>query len=235
MSWRTTRGAIVARTLGRLVGLNRIIARLVRNHNYENDFSTAMLSLVRLGDCVWDVGANIGLYTKLFAEKVGPNGQVIAFEPSPTNLVALRDAVAELPNVAVLPVALGNRDTRVILQQGSDPIGAMSRVVEDGNFGALGSEVELVRGDSLVANRRTAIPNAIKIDTEGLELDVLNGLKQTLSDPQLRVVCIEVHFGLLAQRGMPDAPATIEGLMGSMGFTCTWPDASHIVAVRNGV
>lgn len=235
MSWRTARVAIALRTVGRFVGLNRFIARRLRKRSYEDKFREAMLSLVCAGDCVWDVGANIGLYTTLFAEKVGPKGRVVAFEPSPTNLVRLREAVAGLANVTVLPVALGDRDARVILQQGADPIGAMSRIAENVDSGAIGTEVELVRGDCLVSDSRIATPSIIKIDTEGFELDVLNGLKQALSGKNIRVVCVEVHFGLLAQRGMPEAPATIEGLMRSIGFTCTWPDASHIVAVRNRV
>ena len=50
---------------------------------YEESFRAAMFACIRPGDCVWDVGANIGLYSELFAAAVGPAGKVISFEPSP--------------------------------------------------------------------------------------------------------------------------------------------------------
>ena len=50
---------------------------------YEESVRTAMFACIRPGDCVWDVGANIGLYSELFAAAVGPAGKVISFEPSP--------------------------------------------------------------------------------------------------------------------------------------------------------
>ena len=50
---------------------------------YEESFRAAMFSCIRPGDCVWDVGANVGLYSELFAAAVGSAGKVISFEPSP--------------------------------------------------------------------------------------------------------------------------------------------------------
>jgi hypothetical protein len=75
-------------------------------------------------------------------------------------------------------------------------------------------------------------PNVIKVDTEGFELDVLLGLKQTLKQPSVRAVCIELHFATLQQRRRPNAPADIEKLLATSGFSVVWPDSSHIVAIR---
>ena len=40
------------------------------------------------------------------------------------------------------------------------------------------------------------------------------------------------RFGLLAARGMAHAPQQIESLLGKAGFSCSWPDSSHILAIR---
>jgi hypothetical protein len=76
------------------------------------------------------------------------------------------------------------------------------------------------------------MPNVIKIETEGFELDVLLGLRQTLQEKSLRTLCIEMHFGLLQERGLSNAPSDIEKLLVSSGFSLVWPDASHVVATR---
>jgi len=69
------------RTLTRHAGLNRLVSQLMRNRGYEERFGSELLKWVAAGDCVWDVGANVGFYTMRFAEKVG-QGAVVAFEPA---------------------------------------------------------------------------------------------------------------------------------------------------------
>jgi FkbM family methyltransferase len=233
MSWRTNHAVLLLRNLGRRLGLNPLIGSLLANKDYENRFQAAMLGLIRQGDVVWDVGANMGLYSKKFSAITGSAGKVFAYEPSPTNLQCLNTAVASLANVRVLPVALGKHEGFVILEQGDDPLGATSRIVDNADRRSERHvEIQLLSGDRLVSSGAVAPPNVIKIDTEGFELDVLLGLRQTLQEKSLRVLCIEMHFGLLKERGLSNAPSDIEELLGSSGFAVAWPDASHIVATR---
>ena len=220
------------RNAGRTLGLNRQLSRLHRR-GYEERFQTAMFAAIAPGSCVWDVGANVGLYATRFSEIVGRAGRVFAFEPSPSNLGRLRAAVASLQNVIVVPVALGSREGVAQLEQGTDPLGATSRIVEEA--GGLAKEtfaISLATGDHLIASGMVAAPHVIKIDTEGFELDVLRGLRQTLQHLDLRVLCIEVHFGLLEARGLRNAPTDIEAVLSGAGFSLAWPDASHVVASR---
>jgi FkbM family methyltransferase len=230
MNWRTHPWTIRARSFGRQLGVNRWIGALRGAHTYEDRFQRSMFDALRPGDCVWDVGANLGLYSAAFAERVGETGHVLAFEPSPTNLTGLRSKVSGLRNVTVLPLALGSETGSATFQQGADPLGATSRVIERGQSGAV--QVPMARGAELVKAGTARAPNVIKIDTEGFELEVLLGLGELLREPTLRALCIEVHFGLLAERGLSHAPAQIEEALGASGFAISWPDASHIVAER---
>jgi FkbM family methyltransferase len=232
MSWRTNRAVLLLRTVGRASGLNRQVAKLL-GRGYEDRFQAAMLAAIAPGSCVWDVGANVGLYTKRFSEITGPSGKVFAFEPSPSNLRRLKAAMTSLENVTMVPVALGEREGVAAFEQGTDPLGATSRIVEGvGGRAEKTIAISLASGDHLIASGAVAAPNVIKIDTEGFELDVLRGLRQTLQHPSLRVLCIEVHFGLLEARGLANAPSDIEKLLAGTGFTLVWPDASHIVATK---
>ena len=194
-----------------------------------------MTATIRPGDTVWDVGANVGLYSKLFSDLAGPAGHVVAWEPSPVNLCRLREAVSACGNVTVNPVALGEREGTVELHQGQDDLGASSRIFERHQRGRWPEavSVQVVCGDRLVSSGTVSVPNVIKIDTEGFELDVLRGLSRTLQDPAVRAVCVELHFGILHERQLPGAPADIEKLLVGSGFTVAWSDSSHIVATRS--
>lgn len=230
MSWRTNPFTIWARSVSRRAGVNRLLGRLSPPRTYEDRFRVQLLSGLRTGDCVWDVGANVGVYSRELSERVGERGRVVSFEPSRINFENLRVAVGAFSNVELLNVALGNSDEMVHFQQGSDPLGATSRIAANPVPG--GDSVRVARGQELVRAGTAPRPNAIKVDTEGHELEVVLGLGELLADPALRVLGIEVHFGLLEARGMRHAPERIERILEGAGFAISWPDASHIVAER---
>lgn len=62
------------------------------------------------GSTFWDIGANIGFYTLLASRRVGAQGRVVAFEPTPATVARLRQHVTQndCANVTVLPCALGH-------------------------------------------------------------------------------------------------------------------------------
>ena len=88
-------------------------------------------------------------------------------------------------------------------------------------------------GDRVIELGEAGRPYLMKIDTEGLELEVLSGLDKTLASPLLRGVFIEMHFQLLAERYPGrNAAAEIVALLKSHGFRTSWADPSHLVALR---
>jgi FkbM family methyltransferase len=132
---------------------------------------------LRPGDVALDIGANLGAHTLPLAKLVGPGGAVHAFEPQRILFQILCGDVAlnELGNVRALPFALG----RV---PGSTKVPALDyRGVN--NFGGIplgvahGEDVTVVTLDQLGLARVCLI----KIDVEGMELDVLTGARATLA------------------------------------------------------
>jgi FkbM family methyltransferase len=135
----------------------------------------ALRAATRPGDVVFDVGANIGAYTVLFARWVGPNGHVYAFEP-----------VGSIARNLRAQLALNEVEDRVTVVEAAvtDRVGEMALAVSAGaglNRRALPTDdrlrrlvVPTVSLDAFCAERSLA-PSVIKIDVEGAELDVLRG------------------------------------------------------------
>lgn len=166
-------------------------------------------------------------YTRRFAERVGADGVVVAFEPAPTRAERLRKNVEGLPNVRIEMVALGAENGRVVMHMGEDELSTTSRIVD----GVDGVPVEILTCDTLLQHGTVPAPTFLKIDTEGFELDVLRGMTSLLRQPNLSSVFVEVHFGILAERGIPMAPIEIEEILGNAGFSTRWVDPSHIAAI----
>ncbi|MEB3310423.1 MAG: FkbM family methyltransferase [Snowella sp.] len=88
----------------------QFLVSLINNKKYEDRFQQELLRFVGEGDVVWDIGANIGLYTQQFLDKVGINGQVIAIEPSPKSAQLCREISEQgkYQNLLVIESALGS-------------------------------------------------------------------------------------------------------------------------------
>jgi len=140
-----------------------------------------LCSLVRPGDCVLDVGANIGLYSLALSRAVEPHGRVIAVEPDPDNLVLLRRNLLSnaCANVIVVEEALGDTAKTVHLFGSRDNCGGLSTVDILGLGPNRAIPVPMRRGDSVLAEIGV-VPRVAKIDVEGAEPSVLAGLGDRL-------------------------------------------------------
>jgi FkbM family methyltransferase len=133
------------------------------------------------GMTVIDVGANIGAYTLRLAKLVGANGNVIAIEPTSSNLFFLHRNVEEngFSNVSIEAVALGAVDGEIEMSVAA--LNAGEHHVASPEDGAASREiVEMVRLDDIVKKHGAPILSFVKIDVEGFEHDVLLGFAETL-------------------------------------------------------
>jgi FkbM family methyltransferase len=138
-------------------------------------------ALTQPGDALIDVGAHIGTHAVPLARHIGPGGRLIAFEPQPVMAVILEANLAlnDTRWVEVRLAAAGAAPGRLSL-----PI--VDYTLAGQNFGGvslLGAQSEgsvpVERLDDLGAR-----PALIKIDVEGMELDVLKGAAATITDLQ---------------------------------------------------
>ncbi len=152
------------------------------------------------GDVFWDIGANIGLYS-LYAAAGKRVSRVLAFEPSPWNTALLAEHIRinDLADtIAAYPLALSDATCPgTLFMRHTTPASAGSSFAEPvGEFGEQFSPVFEqaalgVRIDDLVA-WGAPLPNRIKIDVDGAEERVLAGAVQTLRNPAMRSLSIEL-------------------------------------------
>ena len=171
--------------------------------NGEKEYLAQILALIKQGDTVWDVGANIGTHTVLFARAVGSAGQVYGFEPEPLMASKAESNVQlnAVSNAEILRVALGDHDGVARLNVDTTPGSGKHR------FGRLEDadtlEVTISRGDSIIHAGRVTPPDVLKIDVEGHEFAVIAGLAETLAGSGCRVIACEVHPTALVEQGTP--------------------------------
>lgn len=139
-----------------------------------------IVKFLQNGDVCWDVGANVGFYTCLFATLVKAQGRVVAFEPIASTRVFLEENIRlnGFQNVTVKNIALGDFPgrRRVFLNHPDLAEGTVSLKSEDGPYTEL---IEINTIDNLYASLPP--PDFIKIDVEGYQMEVLNGGKKFFS------------------------------------------------------
>ena len=142
---------------------------------YGFDAPVAALRFAPAGGVAIDIGANLGEWAVPLAKAVGPNGRLLCCEPNPAMAAALSATLAinNLPHAQVLAVALSSDDGE-------------GRLAIDGvdsgrsHLADKGVAVRLRSLDSLVAEHRLDRLDLVKIDVEGHEASVLEGMKSLL-------------------------------------------------------
>jgi FkbM family methyltransferase len=169
---------------------------------WEPEETAALRRLLRPGDVVYDVGANVGYFTLLAAHLVGASGHVYAFEPNEQVLPRLRHhlAINDLHNVTVVPVALADRDGHASFHAVGGANSGMSSLRADVS-GDHTTTVELARLDSVVSARRLRPPDVVKMDIEGAEYRALAGMEATCASAGALSLLVEVSDRFLRQAG----------------------------------
>lgn len=172
---------------------------------YEPSLVDLALKYIDKDRDVIDVGANVGFYTVLFAQKLD-KAKVLAIEPTLNSLQRLYKNI-QLNNVTDKTIVFegaasdhnGRGEIKTLI--GREEYSTLGRwehpSVKNEKFNAYETEVTTV--DNLV-RKYSLEPGFIKIDVEGLEYSVLKGAKTTL-EKKRPVILSELSYNLLKQNG----------------------------------
>jgi FkbM family methyltransferase len=174
---------------------------------------------VRPGDVFYDIGANVGPYALIAAAFTQRQAKIYAFEPSAGSYHDLcRNLVLNDCHDAIvpLPVALWSQTTLTVFQQRTLAAGAGRHLLAGvpSERKAVYREPLLAYAlDDLVEQFGLPVPNHVKLDVDGPELQVLQGASLTLRRPEWRSLIVEV------ERDQEGAEAAIADLMVEAGFS----------------
>jgi FkbM family methyltransferase len=199
---------------------------------YERELQALMHRMVRPGDTVIDVGANVGVHTCSLARRVGPAGLVVAIEP----LVELADrleanlALNGLDNVKLIRVAAST-------QQGTAEIFPPQAGAANQGQGTLHPRPGLDRAsrvvatdtiDNIAAELGLSGVRLIKVDVEGHELSALRGAEATLRAFRPRVL-FEYDATNYAAAGV--TWGDIAGYLAGLNYRLGQVHGSHVKAL----
>ena len=163
--------------------------RFTVNHNagwapiyggWESAAQKVYLHLIKTGEAVYDLGANTGIHSLLFAKLVGRTGKVYAFEPLPDNRQEIENIkhLNQVENIQIIDKAISNYSGTATFKIGdTNKQGSLIGIGCE-----TGTEIEVYTTtlDELVTAERIKLPHFVKIDIEGSEADALDGFVNSI-------------------------------------------------------
>ncbi len=176
--------------------------------DYEPATTRAILSLLEPGMTFVDIGAHVGYYTVLGAQRVGITGRIYAFEPANQNLHHLKINTEKFTQVEIIPVAV------------SDVSGSASLYLDHGVTHSLmirhqrSVNVPTVTLDDFFNSRGWPRVDVVKMDIEGGELRALRGGAQFFGRFPSSALIVEYNPPLLGAES-----SELLAILRDFGFT----------------
>ena len=145
-----------------------------------------------------DIGANQGGTSLLAAQVVGKSGRVVAYEPNPVSAERMREniAISGVKNVTLIERGVASREDLLLLDVTDIENSGAAHVSDQGSPFSTGP---ISLHDLGISSDSADI--FIKIDTEGYEYEVLQGLSQLLDSKQVRQIIVEIDEANLKRFG----------------------------------
>lgn len=195
-----------------------VVSAVERFHEDEPETLEWIDTYIQTGDTLWDIGANIGLYSLYAAQK--PYVNILAFEPSGLNFSLLVEHIAlnkKSDQIFPLCIALSNETKIDQLHMGIMEAGHASNAIGTAetqfkSFNPVFSQaIPAITADSFCKVFGEQAPDHIKLDVDGIEPLILAGMEKTLT--KVKTIVVEVE-------GDNEAESTemVEGPLKKAGF-----------------
>ena len=184
---------------------DKYISNTIRKTNQWEPYETKLvIQNLEPGQTFIDVGANIGYFSLIAADAVGPSGRVLSFEPEEKNYALLAENIAHFSfsQVETVHAALSNCDNNGTLYMSEDNWGD-HQIYQGATSDRKSQPIRLLRGDQFLLKRLEKV-DFVKIDTQGAELEVLKGIGS------FRPLFLKIEAHLLAKRPRTMSLASIK-------------------------
>jgi FkbM family methyltransferase len=153
--------------------------------------------LVKPGNKILDIGANIGFFTKFLSDKTGSDGHVYSFEPDEINFQHLKNELRNSANVTLVKKAVASSSGKLKLYS-SSLLNVDHRTYPSENSKSI-CEVDKISIDDFVNGKFKV--DFIKMDIQGFESEALKGMNKTISENSDLLIFMEFWPYGLQQAG----------------------------------
>lgn len=156
---------------------------------YDKDVVKVVRRIVTPGSCALDIGANVGYYSRLLSRLGGSEGRVFAFEPTPHTMTYLRRNTQRCANLKCIGTAVGdyNGTADFFIHPSSCSSNSLYELTPTNTT----ASVPMVTIDTFVQDNNIANIGFVKIDVEGAELRVIQGMRETMKAQRSMYILIE--------------------------------------------
>jgi FkbM family methyltransferase len=164
---------------------------LYHNASHEIHVVKMFTDLLDDAEVVFDIGAHVGFYTMIAAEKLNTSGRVYSFEADPAIFRYLKSNVEinDYQNVIANKLAVASKSGTASFYSSRRYHGGTGSLIQNTESHQEPIIVRTVSLDDYVKGANLDRLDLIKIDVEGAELDVLKGAIETLKRLKPRIIC----------------------------------------------
>lgn len=166
---------------------------IVREVDYDLALYGALSRLHRWSsdDVIFDVGANDARTIHRLQRHL-PSPRIVAFEPVAETFEVLKRETAAYPNVECVQLAMGNEQGRRQIYINENA--AVNSLYEGWGSGAARETIDITTLDGYLSEQLVEHIHLLKVDTEGHDLEVLKGARQTLTEGRVDIIMAEAGF-----------------------------------------
>lgn len=167
-----------------------IAPHLIMDGYWESWITKLLAQIVQPGFTCLDIGANFGYFSILMSELSGSAGKTFAMEPNPRIAELLRATrFVNGSKFEVIEVALSNKKGEAILTINDRELGGGTIKQNEIKKGRSQVAVQTISVDEMVKENNIGRVDIIKMDVEGVEPLVFNGMQQTIADnPGIQII-----------------------------------------------
>ena len=154
----------------------------------------------------WDIGSNLGLYS-IFCAANKKKVKIVSFECSPSAVLAISKNIT-LNNyekrITICQIGLTNsKSSFLMLNEHKDSLGSQYNALGN-NFLLKNKKLNVIKNKfkvysstikNILQNQSVEVPNYIKLDVDGFELEILEAFGNFLQNKKIKSIVTEIKFG----------------------------------------
>jgi FkbM family methyltransferase len=151
--------------------------------HYHERYEAELVQRLLTGDKMfWDIGANVGYFTLVAATALDNRGQIVAFEPGQNAYARLVENISLNPyqNITTFQMAVTDREGEAVLRVFGDIADSSATLYQSDQTAVRDEVCRTVALDQVLKTEGLRLPDLVKVDAEGAELAVLQGVKELI-------------------------------------------------------